>query len=174
MSDSEDAGRASSDERVERAREFLEGILDRMDIDADVVVREREDRVLLEIECDDVQRVIGRRGHLVDALQHLVAKRVAKLSESESRGKPIVVDAGGYREREIERLESLADKMARKALRDGAPVELSPMSPHDRRVVHMAIAEMGGVVTRSEGEGDLRHVVVVPDPEDERQPSPLE
>jgi spoIIIJ-associated protein len=151
----------------EQAREFLCGILERMGIPAQVTAREEEDKLVLDVACassDDVQRVIGRRGQVVDALQHLVSKMVGKgKSEGKSeRGKPIVVDSGGYRQRHIDRLEGLATKMAEKAKSSGRPVDLDPMPPHDRRVVHMALAKIDGVSTRSEGEGDLRHVVVLP------------
>jgi spoIIIJ-associated protein len=158
-----------AEERIDGALDFLDGILVRMGIEADIEVAELEDRIRLDIQCDDVQRVIGKRGQLVDALQHLVSKRVSQIGAGERRGKPIVVDAGGYREREIERLQALAARMAEKALRQGAPVELSPMSAHDRRIVHMTLAETEGVTTHSEGEGDLRHVVVVPEAEGERR-----
>jgi spoIIIJ-associated protein len=147
----------------DRARDYLCGILERMGIAAEVTMRDEEDRVVLDVSCssDDVQRVIGRRGQVVDALQHLVGKMVGK-GKAEGRGKPIVVDSGGYRQRHIERLEGLATKMAEKARESGRPVQLDPMPPHDRRVIHMALAKVDGVATRSEGEGDLRHIVVVP------------
>jgi spoIIIJ-associated protein len=147
-----------------QAREFLCGILERMGIPAEVTARDEQDRLVLDVSCastDDVQRVIGRRGQVVDALQHLVGKMVGK-GKSEGRGKPIVVDAGGYRQRHIDRLEGLAAKMAEKARTSGRPVDLDPMPPHDRRVIHMALANVEGVATRREGEGDMRHVVVVP------------
>jgi spoIIIJ-associated protein len=158
--DSKDARAVPTDE----AREYLRGILERMGIPAEVIAREEEDKLVLDVECsstDDVQRVIGRRGQVVDALQHLVSKMVGK-GKTEGRGKPIVVDSGGYRQRHIDRLEGLAAKMAEKARTSGRPVDLDPMPPHDRRVIHMALANVDGVATRSEGEGDLRHVVVVP------------
>lgn len=155
-----DAGAVPTDQ----ARDYLRGILERMGIPAEVVAREDEDKLVLDVECsstDDVQRVIGRRGQVVDALQHLVSKMVGR-GKTEGRGKPIVVDSGGYRQRHIDRLEGLAAKMAEKAKTSGRPVDLEPMPPHDRRVIHMALAKVDGVATRSEGEGDMRHIVVVP------------
>lgn len=156
---------------TERARELLVGMLERMGIPAEVETREEADKVVLDVKCkseDDVQRIIGRRGQVVDALQHLIGKmlvkgkeRVEKGAERE-RGKPVVVDAGGYRQRHIERLEGLAARMAEKAKSTGQPVDLSPMPAHDRRVIHMALANIEGVSTKSEGEGDLRHIVVLP------------
>lgn len=157
---------------TDRAIELLRGILVRMGIAAKVELREEEDKRVLDVVCeadDDLQRVIGRRGQVVDALQHLVGKMLIKGKEKpeksekpDARGKPIVVDAGGYRQRHIERLEGLAARMAEKAKTTGQPVDLNPMPAHDRRIVHMALANVDGVSTRSEGEGDLRHIVVVP------------
>jgi spoIIIJ-associated protein len=158
---------------TERALDLLRGILERMGIAAKVELHEEEDKRVLEVVCeadDDLQRVIGRRGQVVDALQHLVGKMLIKGKgekaergdKADGRGKPIVVDAGGYRQRHIERLEGLAARMAEKAKTTGQPVDLNPMPAHDRRIVHMALANVEGVSTRSEGEGDLRHIVVVP------------
>lgn len=156
----------SAMENGERGKDFLSGILERMGIESTIEIKEEDDRVVLDVQCsdeDNVQRVIGRRGLVIDALQHLVAKMLVKArGESKDRGKPVVVDAGGYRQRHIERLEGLATRMAEKARASGQPVDLNPMSPYDRRIVHMALAEVEGVETRSEGEGDLRHIVVVP------------
>ena len=148
---------------AENARTLLKGVLERMNISADIEVFEEEDKIILDIQCDNAERIIGRRGQVVDALQHLVGKMVYR-DRPGGRGKPIVVDAGGYRLKHIERLESLADRMSRKAIKTQTIVELTPMSAHDRRIIHMALAEVDGVETRSEGEGEDRHVLVVPVP----------
>jgi spoIIIJ-associated protein len=148
------------------ARELLEGILSRMKIPAGVALREEEDRIVLDVSCEDdedTQRVIGRRGQVVDALQHLLGKMMVK--HRPERGKPIVVDTDGYRQRHIERLEGIASRSAEKCLERGRPVDLNPMPAHDRRIIHMTIARLHGVATRSEGEGDDRHVVVIPSAE---------
>jgi spoIIIJ-associated protein len=146
-----------------RAQNLLTGILEHMKIAASVKANEDDERIVLEIECgddEDVQRIIGRRGQVVDALQHVVSKMMVK--DRGERGKILVVDAGGYRQRHIERLEGLAQRMADKCKETGESVELSPMPAHDRRIVHMAIAKIDGVATESEGEGDLRHIVINP------------
>lgn len=156
---------------AEKASEFLIGVLERMGISADIEVREEPDRIVLEVQTADTELVIGRRGVVVDALQHVVNKVVYKeragrdkgaAAERSERGKPFVVDAGGYRDKQVERLRALAQKMAEKALATRGIVELAPMSPHDRRIVHMAIAEIPGLATRSEGEGEDRHILVFP------------
>ena len=152
---------------AEKASEFLLGVLERMGISADIDIKEDQDRTVLEIQTADAELVIGRRGVVIDALQHLVNKAVFKergdrASDKGERGKPLVVDAGGFRDKQIERLRSLAQKMATQALETKQIVALQPMTPHDRRIVHMAISEIAGLSTRSEGEGEDRHILVVP------------
>jgi spoIIIJ-associated protein len=147
---------------AEKASEFLLGVLERMGISADIDIKDDEDRTTLEIQTKDTETVIGRRGVVMDALQHLVNKVVYR-DRTGDRAKPLVVDAGGFRDKQVERLRGLAQKMGAKALETKQIVPLQPMSPHDRRIVHMALAEIQGVSSRSEGEGEDRHILVVPD-----------
>jgi spoIIIJ-associated protein len=132
-----------------------------MGISADIDVNEEDDKIVLEIQTANAELIIGRKGQVVDALQHLVGKVVYRERNGE-KGKPFVVDSGGYREKHIEKLQALAARMAEKALKSQTIVELSPMTPHDRRIVHMAIAAIPGLESRSEGEGEDRHILVVP------------
>jgi spoIIIJ-associated protein len=152
---------AEREDLAEKASEFLLGVLERMGISADIDIKDDTDKTILEIQTKDTEVVIGRRGVVMDALQHLVNKVVYR-DRSGDRGKPLVVDAGGFRDKQVERLRSLAQRMGEKALQTKQIVELQPMSPHDRRIVHMAIAEMPGLSSRSEGEGEDRHILVVP------------
>jgi len=152
---------ADREDLAEKASEFLLGVLERMGVSADIDIKEETDKTVLEIQTPDTELVIGRRGVVIDALQHLVNKAVFKEKRDEKQ-KPIVVDSGGFRDKQIERLRALAQRMGEKALQTKQIVELQPMSPHDRRIVHMAIAEIPGLSSRSEGEGEDRHILVVP------------
>ena len=152
---------AEREDLAEKASDFLLGVLERMGITADIDIKDDTDKVVLEIQTRDTELVIGRRGVVIDALQHLVNKAVYKERRDE-KTKPLVVDAGGYRDKQVERLRQLAQKMGEKALQTKQIVELQPMTPHDRRIVHMAIAEIPGLSSRSEGEGEDRHILVVP------------
>jgi spoIIIJ-associated protein len=153
---------------AEKASEFLLGVLERMGITADIEVREDGDRIVLEVQTADTELVIGQRGVVVDALQHVVNKvvykeRAGRRDDTTERGKPFIVDAGGYRDKQVERLRGVAQRTGEKVLETGSMVELAPMTAHDRRIVHMAIAELfPGLTTRSEGEGDDRHITVLP------------
>ena len=152
---------AEREDLAEKASEFLLGVLERMGVSADIDIKDDTDRTVLEIQTGDTELVIGRRGVVLDALQHLVNKAVFK-EKRDDKTKPLVVDAGGFRDKQVDRLRSLAQRMGEKALQTKQIVELQPMSPHDRRIVHMAIAEMAGLSSRSEGEGEDRHILVVP------------
>src|SRR5512144_2655325 len=152
---------ADREDLAEKASEFLLGVLERMGISADIDIKDDNDKTTLEIQTGDTELVIGRRGVVIDALQHMVNKAVFKEKRDE-KTKPLVVDAGGFRDKQVERLRSLAQRMGEKALQTKQIVELQPMSPHDRRIVHMAIAEIPGLSSRSEGEGEDRHILVVP------------
>lgn len=171
---------AEREDLAEKASDFLLGLLERMGVSADIDINENADRTVLEIQTKDTELVIGRRGVVLDALQHLVNKAVfhergergdrdrerprdGEKTERGDRGKPLIVDAGGFRDKQVERLTSLAQRMSEKALQTKQIVPLQPMTPHDRRIVHMALAEIAGVTSRSEGEGEDRHILVVPD-----------
>ncbi len=157
---------AASSERedlAEKASEFLLGVLERMGIPADIDIKDDKERTTLEIQTKDTELVIGRRGVVMDALQHLVNKVVYR-DRTGDKTKPLVVDAGGFRDKQIERLRAIGQKMAAKALETKQIVELQPMTAHDRRIVHMAISEIAGLTTRSEGEGEDRHILIVPAP----------
>src|SRR3954451_14805271 len=160
---------------AEKASEFLLGVLERMGITADIDIKDDTDKTVLEIQTKDTELVIGRRGVVMDALQHLVNKVVYR-DRTGDRTKPLVVDAGGFRDKQVERLRALAQKTGEKAVQTKQIVELQPMTPHesgkntrqtaapqpmpphDRRIVHMAIAEIPGLTSRSEGEGEDRHI----------------
>lgn len=150
---------------VNQAVELLEGLLERMSFAVKIEGEEVEDKLLLQVECEeesDTQKLIGRRGQVIDAIQHLVNKMVSRERTREERGKPVIVDIGGYRQRHIEKLETIANDSVDKVKETGESVHLNPMSAYDRRIVHMQIAELGGVETQSEGQGERRHIVVLP------------
>ena len=153
---------ADREDLAEKASDFLLGVLERMGISADIDIKDDTDKTILEIQTKDTELVIGRRGVVMDALQHLVNKVVYRDRPGGERSKPLVVDAGGFRDKQVERLRALAQRMGEKALQTKQIVELQPMTPHDRRIVHMAIAEIPGLSSRSEGEGEDRHILVVP------------
>ena len=146
---------------MEEAANILRTILSKMGVEHEVVPSETEERITLEVKGPETGLVIGKKGATLDSLQYLVNKIVSK-KLGEGEGKPISVDAEGYRERRAESLVELAHKLADKAKKTGRPVACDPMSAADRRIIHVTLANMPGLTTRSEGEGIYRHLVVIP------------
>jgi spoIIIJ-associated protein len=143
------------------AREALRNMLTRMGIEAAVRVGEDEERIVLDVVGSEAGLVIGKKGQTLDALQYLVNKIVNR--DREGR-KPIVVDSEGYRDRRADSLVELAHRLGEKAIRTGRVIGVNPMSPHDRRIIHLALDKVPGVTTRSEGEGSFRRLLIIPEP----------
>ena len=102
------------DNPAERAQELVEGVLDELDLDGEVVVEEDDERILLTVEGeDDYGLLIGKRGQTIDALQLLCYQAAFRGMRERKR---VVVDAAGYRERRRETLEGRADRAAEQAL----------------------------------------------------------
>jgi spoIIIJ-associated protein len=155
-----DAGSMAEElEPAEALEELLEEIAEGLGLDVDVEVDEEEGVLSGRIEGDDVGLFIGRRGQTIDAVQHLAQRIVFPGGPSPVR---VVIDADGYRERRAELLRADADDAAEEALRSGRAVELDPMPPSERRIVHEYLRERGGVETHSEGDEPERYLVVSP------------
>ena len=118
-----------------------------------------DDPTVIDVQGEDAGLLIGRRGETLRALQFLVN---AMLSHREETLGPIVVDVEQYRGRREQELRSLAERTARRAVSTRRSVHLDSMTPADRRIVHLALADSGDVTTQSAGEGADRHVVVSP------------
>ncbi len=145
---------------AERVRELVEGVLDELDLDGEVEVREDEERIEAVVEGDDdYGLLIGKRGQTIDALQLLCYQAAFRGMRERKR---VIVDAAGYRERRRETLESRADRAAEQALSGNRSVEMDPMSAQERRVVHEHLKDRAGVETYSEGDEPHRCVVVAP------------
>jgi len=145
---------------VERAQELVEGVLDELDLDGEVVVDEDEQRILLTVEGDgDYGLLIGKRGQTIDALQLLCYQAAFRGLRERKR---VIVDVAGYRERRRETLEGRADRAAEQALTNNRVVEMDPMSAQERRIVHERLKERQGIETYSEGDEPNRCVIVAP------------
>ena len=147
------------EEPAARVEAVLDEIVDALDLDAEVVVDENDERIAASVEGDDLGLLIGRRGQTIDAVQ-LLCYRVAFRGRGDR--KRVSVDAAGYRERRRETVERQADRAAERALETGKEIELEPMSATERKVVHDRLADRSGLETFSEGEDPERCVIVAP------------
>lgn len=118
-----------------------------------------EGELILDITGDDLAVLIGRHGRTLDALQFLVS---AITMRTIGFRYPVVLDVESYKARQRQKLESLATSAANRAASQGHSVKMRPMTPYERRIIHMALSSDPRVETASEGEGPGRHVVVVP------------
>ena len=151
---------ATGDPAAEAARKTLSDLLRLLDVQAAVDLKEDSDRIHLNIRGDGSGLLIGRKGQTLDALEYLVNKMVHKGAEDKKR---IVVDTENYRSRREESLVNLAQRLAEKAKRLGRPVTISPMSAHDRRVIHLALQEDKTLHTWSTGTGLYRKIIISPE-----------
>ena len=112
------------------------------------------------INGDTLGVLIGRRGETLDAVQYLTSLKVNRDREGYVR---VTLDTEGYRARREDTLIRLANRMANRALRTGRKVNLEPMNPYERRIIHYALQPVEGISTHSEGDEPNRHVVITLD-----------
>ena len=150
------------------ANEYIKDILKCMGLDGiETTVKEEENTAEIELSGEDVGFVIGRRGETLDALQYLAGLVANHVDNQYYR---ITINTGNYREKREETLGKLGKRLAIKAAKTGKNVELEPMNPYERRIIHTAVQQVNGAVSFSEGEDLERHVVIAPDPKNPVRP----
>jgi spoIIIJ-associated protein len=145
----------------EKAVELLRQMLPLLGLEAEVVLRREEaEEAVIDIDAgEDTGLIIGRRGDTLAALQYLVALLANRHRENKKR---ILLNAGGYLERREEALQVLAERTAAKVRATRKSVTLEALSPRERRIIHMALANEPGITTSSIGVEPNRRVVVSP------------
>ena len=147
-------------EQASEVRDVVERILDTIGVQARIEMVETDETVTATIVGRELGLAIGKHGQTIDAIQYL-ANAVVWRGRGDER-KAVVVDAAGYRARREATLDALAKRSAERAISSGRSVELDPMTAVERKVVHLALKETDGVVTRSEGTEPNRFVVIDP------------
>ncbi|CAN5849044.1 hypothetical protein BH20CHL2_BH20CHL2_04950 [soil metagenome] len=157
----------ADDERI--AKEAVRDLLGRMGVQADVMAVDNPSTVpldgedpptiFIDIIGSDLGMLIGRRGEHLSHIQYLVNLLVNRKLSTWSR---VILDVEGYRSRREESLVGLAERVARQVARSKRPLELEPMPPNERRVIHLTLRSHPEVETQSSGEGNQRHITVQP------------
>jgi spoIIIJ-associated protein len=142
------------------AGDYLERLLDILDVDGDIDLDVEGDRASVAIVGGRLNDLIGAEGATLEALQELTRLAVAQSTGVRSR---LMLDIGGFRAKRRSDLTALAAEVARRVGSSRQPERLSPMNPFERKVVHDVIASVAGVHSESEGEEPNRRVVVLPD-----------
>jgi spoIIIJ-associated protein len=149
---------------LEGPAEYLKNILDDiiapMGLRIKVTVEEDEEKIEAAINGKRVGVLIGRRGKTLNELQYLANTIMRR--QFAHLGKMIIIDVENYRYRREKTLTRLAKNIARSVEQDGCEEILEPMTPQERRVIHLALKDYGGVVTYSRGEEPYRKVVIAP------------
>jgi len=141
--------------------QFVLGVIERMDLGPFTISENSEDGLLaFQIGGAASAHVAGSDGRAVDALQLIANQVAAKISEDPPR---VVLDVEGDSDARETRLETLAQRVAKRALDTGRTVRLDSMNGSDRRMIHIALRDHEGVATMSTGEGRYRQVLVVPE-----------
>ncbi|KQU49423.1 single-stranded DNA-binding protein [Rhodococcus sp. Leaf278] len=146
-------------EEGEIAGDYLEQLLDVLDFDGDIDLDVEGDRAIVSIDGgDDLAKLVGRKGEVLDALQELT--RLAVQQSTGERSK-LMLDVAGWRAKRRSELGNLGAEAARRVLESGEREELTPMTPFERKIVHDAVAKIDGVASESTGVEPSRRVVVV-------------
>ncbi len=148
-----------------RAKEELDEILKLMGIESEVATSLEERKVVADIKSENGAILIGKKGQTLNALQLIVNLIVNRDEKTRTK---VIVDSEGYRERREKALAKMAWEVADEVKSKGRPLELEPMNPTERRVIHLALKDDKDVETTSEGEGSYRRVVVSPKRKEER------
>jgi spoIIIJ-associated protein len=154
------------DEEASAGKVVLGVLLEKMDVRADIVVRRPKQAAdeetvpwVLDITGHNVNRLVGRKGEALAALQYIT--RLITSRELQHRVN-LIVDVEGYKSRRARMLQGLALRMAEEAIERNRTVTLEPMPPHERRIIHMTLRDHESVYTKSVGEGTGRKVTIVP------------
>lgn len=143
----------------DNVREFLDGVFSAMNLEVETLINvdEINHQIDVELKGAEMGLLIGKRGQTLDALQYLTNLAVNKNVDVYYKVK---IDTEDYRNRRKATLENLAKNIAYKVKRTHRAIELEPMNPFERRVIHSALQNDRYVTTHSEGDEPYRHVVV--------------
>ena len=150
----------SQQETGEKTKKMLSEVLQLMGIEAKVASEVSSEEVLLKIDSEEGGILIGRKGQTLDALEYLVNRIISRNEEGEAH---LVLDIENYRERRKKALEELALRLGERAKRRRKTVTLNPLSPRDRRVVHLVLQDDPLVTTKSTGGTYYRRLLIIPE-----------
>lgn len=154
--DDDESGAAETPAETE-AVNYVAALLSGIGIHGKIASGMNEDTLSIDVTGQDCGAAIGRHGETLDAIQYLTSLVANRHSEDHIR---VVIDIGGYRRRRERTLISLAKRTAERVQASGRAINLDPMSPSERRIIHSALQDYAGITTYSEGEEPERHVVV--------------
>jgi len=146
-------------DKIKLTKQIAEELLAKLNQSAQVGISQEEETIRVELQTDDPGMLIGFHGKTLSSLQLILGLMLYRQLGEWQR---VVVDVNEYRQEQTERLKKIAANAAQKAKFSGQAVALSPMSPFERRIIHLTLTDDDQVETKSEGEGSLRYVIITP------------
>lgn len=144
---------------IEEAKKYIKEVTSSMNLNVDIEVTVNGKHVTMELSGENIAIIIGKRGQTLNSLQYLVH---LVLNKDSNVYYTVTLDAEGYRERRKETLETLAIRMADKAVRLNTKVALEPMAAFERKIIHHVLQNKANVSTYSDGKEPNRHIVIEP------------
>jgi spoIIIJ-associated protein len=139
--------------------EFTNKVLKLSGFDLEADAEQTEDGFRVQVRGADVALLLGHNAELLDALEYLGNRVLTHAKGEETR---IVFDSGNYRARREKELRLMAEKAAEMVRTARKPFSFDPMSPNERRIIHLALADDASVKTESQGGGLDRKVTIYP------------
>ncbi|MFD2923854.1 RNA-binding cell elongation regulator Jag/EloR [Halobacillus naozhouensis] len=144
---------------VQDAESFILEVAAQMGSPVQVKTEARGRDISIELTGDKIAMLIGKRGQTLNSLQYLAQLAINRESD---QFYTIMLDAEGYRARRQETLETLADRLADKAIRTNDVVKLEPMPSYERKIIHAKLQDYQKVETDSAGKDPKRHIIIRP------------
>ena len=148
---------------IEKGRETINKLIELMGIEVTSNLRRADNEdgggPLFEIEGDDSGLLIGRRGETLRSLQFII-RMIAR--RHLDRPVDVYIDIQGYRDRRYKFVKNLAYRTAKKVIQLNEPIELDPMPPNERKIIHQSLSRDSRIVTESKGKGNTRYITIFP------------
>lgn len=152
-----------SDEELENIKSIVIDFFERagylITLESDVLTEGEQEMLRINIRMDDAQKFIGKHGLVLSDIQLLLRKIIKKKTEKDIY---LNLDIDNYKRNKEDYLKSIAQSAADEAVSTGREKELPLLSPFDRRLVHMELAQRTDVIAESVGEGEARRIIVKP------------
>jgi spoIIIJ-associated protein len=142
---------------TEEITSFVQDVVDAMGLDLEASAEEMPDGVRINLDGEDGNALTRRHGEALAALQHIVS---AIYRHEAAEGRRLVVDCMGYRKGKDAELKQMAIFLGEKAKSTGLAQEIGPLNPYERRIVHLAVAELESVTSESIGDAFEKTVII--------------
>ena len=150
---------AVPEELLGEVRDLVSSVVEAMGFESRIDVYDAGSFIAVDVAPDNTALFIGQKGETIDGLQYLINAAIYRKRDFVKR---IILDAEGYRQRRVEAIQGIAHRTARRAIRERRTVEMPPMNPSERRIVHLFLRDNPQVTTFSEGMGENRRVKISP------------